>query len=208
MRLLRRVFHHLAPPALLASSLFGLGCTTIPAPTTPVPTRNAASAPAASAFATPDALPPGLVPVVRQGRYTLVELVPSAAQRDLMQQVVDITMPSTSDTTVGDALGYVLLRSGYRVCDSADTSALYALPLPAVHLHLGPLMLRDALQALAGPAWDLSIDEANRQVCFNRHGSPAPGGPAVAPAQSAALPADIRSDPAPLDGLHAWEMQP
>ena len=32
----------------------------------------------------------------------------------------------------------------------------------------GPLVLRDALLTLAGPAWDLSVDDAARQVCFQR----------------------------------------
>ncbi|WP_165952110.1 hypothetical protein [Pseudomonas aeruginosa] len=36
----------------------------------------------------------------------------------------------------------------------------------------GPLMLRDALLTLAGPAWELSVDDLTRQVCFSRHGAP------------------------------------
>lgn len=204
MRPSLRPFHYLIIAIWVVSPLLLMGCATTAVP--PALPPMAAASVAESQTTSAPLLDP--IPVVRQGRYTLVELVPSDAQRDLMQQVVDITMPSMPDATVGDALGYVLLRSGYRMCDGADTSALYALPLPAVHLHLGPLTLRDALQALAGPAWDLSIDEANRKACFSRHGAEAPSGPAVAPIQSAAPPADIRADPGPLDGLHAWEMQP
>ncbi len=109
------------------------------------------------------------IPVVRYDRYTLVELVAEPAQRDLMQQIVEVTIPPALDATVGDALRYVLLRSGYRLCSSVETSVLYLLPLPAAHLHLGPLTLRDALLTLAGPAWDLSVDDAFRQVCFEPH---------------------------------------
>jgi hypothetical protein len=43
---------------------------------------------------------------------------------------------------------------------------LYALPLPAAHLHLGPMTLRDALLTLAGPAWELHADDRARQICF------------------------------------------
>ncbi len=110
----------------------------------------------------------GLVPVARYGRYTLIELVPQPAQRDLLQQVVEITIPPTLDATVGDAMRHVLLRSGYRLCDGTEAAALYALPLPAAHLQLGPLLLRDALLVLAGPAWALSVDDRTREVCFNR----------------------------------------
>src|SRR5262249_19206637 len=75
------------------------------------------------------------VPVIRYDRYTLVELIAEPAQRDLMQQIVEITIPPTLDATVGDAMHYVLLRSGYRLCSRVEASALYTLPLPAAHLH-------------------------------------------------------------------------
>ena len=97
---------------------------------------------------------PTLIPVARYGRYTLVELVPEPAQRDLTRQVIEVSIPPTFDANVGDALRHVLLRTGYRLCDTTEAAALYALPLPAAHLRLGPLPLRDALLALAGPAWN------------------------------------------------------
>ncbi|WP_248746216.1 PilL N-terminal domain-containing protein [Pseudomonas sp. MWU12-2037] len=104
---------------------------------------------------------------MRRSRYTLIELRPDAAQQDLQRQVIDLRIPATADTNVGDALRYLLLRSGYRLCESDGAPAqLFALPLPAAHLRLGPLPLSEALQLLAGNAWRLSIDERNRQVCF------------------------------------------
>src|SRR5690606_10215074 len=107
------------------------------------------------------------LPVVRYGRYTLVELGPDAAQRDLLAQIIDISLPWTAGITVGDALNILLHRTGYRLCD-ADIAAhpLYSLPLPAVHHELGPLTLRDALRPIAGPAWTLDVDSAERRVCF------------------------------------------
>src|SRR5215472_16876626 len=57
--------------------------------------------------------------VVRYGRYTLVELT-SSGQEDLMQQIVDIAIPASLPSTVGDALRYVLLRSGYQLCQGND----------------------------------------------------------------------------------------
>jgi len=138
------------------------GCTTTPA------TPDHIEAP-------PDeiasVLDQGLIPVARYGRYTLVELVPDPAQRDLLQQAVEVSIPPVPDTSVGDAMRHVLLRSGYRLCDATEAATLYALPLPAAHLRLGPLTLRDALLTLAGPAWELSVDDLTRQVCFSRHGA-------------------------------------
>ncbi|HHK0218924.1 PilL N-terminal domain-containing protein [Burkholderia multivorans] len=185
----------LALLGLLWSLLAG-GCATVTPPQAP-------QEPPAAAVAEP---PPEFVPVTRYGRYTLVELVPELAQRDLMQQVVEISIPSGSDATVGDALRYVLLRSGYRLCDTADASTLYALPLPAAHLHLGPLALRDALLTLAGSdAWELSIDDAARQVCFARQTPPVLSTTPATEAVTAPVspPADTRTDP--LDALQPWE---
>lgn len=127
------------------------------------------------------------VPVVRYGRYTLTELVAKPGQLDLMEQVVDITIPPSLDSTVGDAMRHVLQRSGYRLCEGSQAVMLYALPLPAAHLRLGPMVLRDALLTLAGPAWDMAVDDTSRQVCFKQQAATAsttPTAPAVDRAES------------------------
>ncbi|WP_375286658.1 PFGI-1 class ICE element type IV pilus protein PilL2 [Burkholderia pseudomallei] len=138
----------------------------------------------------PASAPP--VPVVRYGRYALIELIPDDGQRDLMRQIIDLAIPSPANATVGDALHYVLRRSGYRLCDArADTTAvLYALPMPVAHEHLGPITLRDALQLLVGPRWALHVDDETREVCF----APQPDDHATSEASSASSP----DDPVPL----------
>ncbi|AJD49286.1 MAG: PilL N-terminal domain-containing protein [Gammaproteobacteria bacterium] len=120
-------------------------------------------------------VPDGWIPIVRYGRYTLVELVPEAAQQDLLLQVIDVSMPATLPATVGEALRYVLLRSGYTLCEAgSDAAVFHDLPLPAAHLRLGPLFLRDALLTLAGPAWELHVDDVGRRVCFTQEQEPLP----------------------------------
>lgn len=192
--------------ASLAMIGLSTGCTTPPA-------RPVTTSPAAATIPPPSAdvanLPSGFVPVVRQGRYTLVELVPDPDQSDLMQQIVDITIPATFDATVGDALRYVLQRSGYRLCKRSGASELYALPLPAADLHLGPLPLRQALLTLAGPAWDLSIDEAVRQVCFVLHKGLVPASSATtAPVEPVVVPMDSATAPDPINVLQPWGIWP
>lgn len=135
------------------------GCTPLP------------SDPASALSNTPPVRSPAPIPeqellVVRQGRYTLVEQGPELAQRNLMRQVMDVSIPTGADRTVGEALRYVLIRSGFSLCETQEAAQLYALPLPAAHLQLGPLPLRDALQTLAGPAWTLQVDSLARRVCF------------------------------------------
>ncbi|MCW3678804.1 PilL N-terminal domain-containing protein, partial [Burkholderia cenocepacia] len=146
---------------LLWSVLAG-GCATT-APVAPDTIEEVSTAPEPEA--------PEYIPVVRYGRYTLVELAPTAAQRDLLLQTIDVSMPADARVTVGDGLRHVLKRSGYSLCQTAHAVIeLYALPLPAAHLHLGPMTLRDALITLAGPAWELHADDRARQICFERPG--------------------------------------
>ena len=107
-----------------------------------------------------------LIPVTRYGRYTLVELSPTAAQQDLLLQIVDVSIPDTVNASVSDGLRHILQRSGYQLCEGLEANIFSTLPLPAAHYHLGPLMLRDALQTLAGPGWHLYTDHQARQICF------------------------------------------
>ena len=152
-------FRHALAAALLLAMALAAGCAGSVAPEQ--------SATPAAATAAPE-FEPAPVPAVRYGRYTLVELAPTAAQRDLLSQVVEVSVPDTLHASVGDALRHLLLRSGYRLCDGADSETLLSLPLPAAHYRLGPMLLRDALLTLAGSPWRLQVDESQRQVCFVR----------------------------------------
>ena len=178
-------FHH--PERRLLSGFLGLllsilagGCATTTTQISPDVVEEASPTPQPEAAQ--------FIPVVRYGRYTLVELAPMAAERDLLLQTVDVSMPEDARATVGDGLRHVLKRSGYQLCETAHAVIeLYALPLPAAHLHLGPMSLRDALLTLAGPAWELHADDRTRQVCFERIGEPAGADPILeAPATDAA----------------------
>ena len=105
--------------------------------------------------------------MLRSGRYTLIELSPAQDQRDLLQQVVDVTIPPTAGATVTDGLRYILLQTGYQLCSGNDeTQALDRLPLPAAHIHLGPMTLKNALTILAGDVGELQVNSTLREVCF------------------------------------------
>lgn len=161
------VAHRLAVPAVLAGCVLITGCAATGTASTPT-APDSLPEPAVLVRSIAPEPEPSLIPVARYGRYTLVEMVPEPAQRDLLRQVIEISIPPTLDASVGDALRHLLLRTGYRLCDAPDAASLFTLPLPAAHLRLGPLPLRDALLALAGPAWELSVDDAARAVCFAR----------------------------------------
>lgn len=102
--------------------------------------------------------------------YAVINPTATADQRDLLAVVVSLKFPPNV-TTVGQALTALLERSGYRLAygDNTDPqlATLMHLPLPQVHRSLGPIRLRDALQALAGSAWILVEDPVNRLVSFD-----------------------------------------
>ncbi|MBS0450075.1 MAG: PilL N-terminal domain-containing protein [Proteobacteria bacterium] len=194
MQSLTCVVHRLAVPILLAGCSFIGGCAAVgaanaPAAVDPRPEPVVSRMPATWE---PD---PSSIPVARYGRYTLIELVPQLAQRDLLQQVIEVSIPPTLDASVGDALRHVLLRTGYRLCETPEAAALYALPLPAAHLRLGPLPLRDALLTLAGPAWELTVDDAARSVCFTRAAVHVPSASPVPAASASSGPASESVQP-------------
>ena len=138
--------------------------------------RRAAASPT-GAPATPDlyALPSDVptANVVRTGRYQLVPLAPTSGQRDLLRQAVSIDLPQSMHLTVRDGLEHALRDSGLRLCPRQAQTGFFSSPLPAVHRELGPTTLSDALQVLAGPAWRLHVDFADRTVCFSRRAQPA-----------------------------------
>ena len=153
----------------LSLAAFVAGCAIQKAEQPPKPAFDSSRNPE---WLSPDIYPNGASPekepVVRYGRYTLVSTQPDASQRDLMAQIIDVTIPSSMNPSVRDAMLYVVDRSGYALCppSSQHVNILYTRPLPAAQYKLGPMTLRNTLQVLAGPAWQVKIDEVNRQVCF------------------------------------------
>ena len=64
----------------------------------------------------PNGVQPEKEPVVRYGRYTLVSTQPDAGQRDLMAQIIDVTIPSSMNPSVKDAMQYVMSRTVFLRC--------------------------------------------------------------------------------------------
>ncbi|ALD41914.1 TPA: PilL N-terminal domain-containing protein [Escherichia coli] len=106
--------------------------------------------------------------VVRYDRYLLVNTAPDTVQRDPLSQVIDIRIPASLKPTVADAMRYALKQSGYTLCATGPANGvLYRQPLPAVQYQTGPVRLRSALQMMAGPAWQLEVDDVQRVVCHS-----------------------------------------
>jgi len=108
---------------------------------------------------------------IQVARYSTTTIAPTPAQAELLSTTVTLRFPERIQT-VGEAVRYLLQRSGYRLADpegmGSETMALFVLPLPAVHRSLGPITLREALQTLAGPAFLLVQDPVHRLITFER----------------------------------------
>ncbi|MEW5756465.1 MAG: pili assembly chaperone [Pseudomonadota bacterium] len=106
---------------------------------------------------------------VQVGRYSTLPAMPSVAQADLLAATITVVFPARVHT-VGEAVQYVLQRSGYRLAAEevmgSESADLLALPLPAVHRHLGPVTLAQALETLVGPAFRLIHDPVHRLISF------------------------------------------
>ena len=103
------------------------------------------------------------------GRYSLLSAEPAEAQTDLLGTTVTVHFPAQIQT-VGEAVGHLLRRSGYRLAETEalapETMGLLALPLPTVHRQLGPMPLRRALEMLAGLTFQLVQDPLHRLIAF------------------------------------------
>lgn len=123
------------------------------------------------------------IEVVRYDRYLLVSTSPTLAQRAPLEQVIDIRIPASVTPTVADAMRYALRQSGFSLCSITSANrVLYNQALPGVQYQLGPIRLVEALQILAGPAWQLDVDSVRRVVCHSlREGFRLPPEPTPAP---------------------------
>lgn len=111
--------------------------------------------------------------VVRYGRYTLVGSSPAGGQKYLIEQLVQINMLGKKKNytlTVEQGLWNTLKNTGFTLCSitSPEVRSLFSHQLPKVHYQFGPMRLREALQMLSGEAYELTVNDTLRQVCFER----------------------------------------
>lgn len=122
--------------------------------------------------------------VVRYDRYTLVGSSPVGGQKYLLEQLVSVNMISKKKTaytlSVEQGLSNTLKDTGFTLCSvtSPEVRSLFNHRLPKVHYQFGPMKLREALQMLSGEAYELTVNDTLRQICFERrHSIPKPSTP-------------------------------
>lgn len=147
---------HMMGAALLVvagTSFAGESVTQAPTPSNPV--------------STPDPVIPQ--DYIETGRYSRTVNEPYLSQRNPLKVLVNTRIPN-SVQTVGQAVDFLLLRSGYSLAHRSvmtpEAKTLLGHPLPEIHRHLGPLTLDKALKTLAGDAFELVVDPINRRIAY------------------------------------------
>lgn len=127
----------------------------------------------------------------RLARYTTTSVTPDPEAANPLAVVATVRFPRERVRTVGEAVDYLLHRTGYRL-DSTDSAAreLLSHPLPEAHRELGPFRAQAILELLVGMPYQVVISHVQRTVAIGLRKS--------APA---ATPDDLRPEPAlaPLD---------
>ncbi|WP_426139223.1 PilL N-terminal domain-containing protein [Pseudomonas sp. DWP3-1-2] len=120
---------------------------------------------------------------IRYDRYTIISTKPKPDQLQLLDQIINLRIPDALSPSVHQAMTYALRHSGYQLCSATgNVGVLFAHPLPASQYRLGPISVREAMQMLAGPAWEMQVDELARRICFSVRPAfqhPAPGIPST-----------------------------
>jgi type IV pili sensor histidine kinase/response regulator len=122
----------------------------------------------------------------RVGRYTTVSARPAESDANPLAVIAQVHFPRGVVVTVGDAVRYVLLRTGYRLVapEALDerVKTVFALPLPDHQRVLG-LYRVDAMLGALGQPFRLVADPTARTVSY---AAPAATASATAPAPSTA----------------------
>lgn len=104
---------------------------------------------------------------VRLARYTTTSITPEPSALNPLAAVATVRFPRDHVRTVGDAVDYLLLRTGYRL-ESVDSAArdLFPLPLPEAHRELGPYRALTILELLVGEAYKVDASQVHRTLAI------------------------------------------
>lgn len=104
------------------------------------------------------------------GRYTTLAMQPVEADANPMAVIATVHFPREVVKTVGDAVRYVLIRTGYQLAaeDGLDArvKTVFGRRLPDNQRVLGPYRVDAMLGALMGQPYRLAADPASRTVTY------------------------------------------
>ena len=128
------------------------------------------------------------------GRYARVKPQLDERQteaiRNPLQTVVSVHFPRQEVETVGDAIEYLLLRSGYRLREDSVTEAqqrLTSFPLPEAQRRIEFVTVRRGLELLGGQSYAPNVDHILRTISYELNKSPSIVDAATATHEEAAV---------------------
>lgn len=123
-------------------------------------------------------------PQLRLARYSSAATTPDLADYAPLETIATLNFPAEVGT-VGEALHYTLLRTGYTLGHTdADATHLLALPLPHSHRALGPARVNDLLTILVGPSYAVAANPVDRTIAIGLASAPKPIAVAIPEAQT------------------------
>lgn len=113
---------------------------------------------------------------VQIGRYTTQGIVPPTELVNPLSVYAQLNFPRQTVQTVGQALDYTLMRTGYRLVNpsalSEQARRFLDLSLPESQRQVGPYQVQAILTTLLGTSWRLMQDPITRQVWFELPAQP------------------------------------
>lgn len=134
---------------------------------------------------------------IQVARYSSLTNEPEPALSNPLAVIATVNFPRGHVTSVGDAIAYLLMRTGYRLVEKSTLSTavqqVMDLPLPESHRRLGPMKVEAMLGVILSDPYMLSVDRLQRTIAYQAPQADAPAAPLapVAPASQA------ESDPKP-----------
>ena len=148
--------------------------------------------------------------LLRTDRYTLQRLAASATQTDPLSTIIQTEYPAQIET-VGDAVDYLLMRSGYEHLRTEEAESTLELPLPRIHRRMGPVDLRTALRTLLGTNWELKENRTLRLIWFQLSATtqePEPPPRAKSADSEADSQPPIEETEPSVEERQQWDLQP
>lgn len=122
---------------------------------------------------------------IQVNRYTTLANAPDETDQFPLAVTAKIHFPRGYVTTVGDAVKYLLIRTGYELAPLAQmdeyVKRVFALRLPESNRIMGPYRVDAMLQALMGQAFALNVDQSLRLVSYATKAPTIGSGAAIPP---------------------------
>lgn len=156
------------------------------------------------------------------GRYTTVSSQPDESDAYPLAVTAKVHFPRGYVATVGDAVKYLLIRTGYELAPihtmDEHVRRVFGLRLPESHRVMGPFRVEAMLQALLGRAFELKVDQSQRLVAYRALAASNPDAPvAIVPQSLPPAPTDTgrsqlqegtQMGPLTQAGFHRPQQQP